>query len=61
MTLKEALKQRDEASAACMELIAEMRKLIQRLRATHYSIADADAHEAELMIQRICKGGKAYS
>jgi hypothetical protein len=59
ITLQEALAERDAASATCIELIAEMRKMIETLKSTRYSSAEAEAREAEEMIKRIVKGKKA--
>ena len=52
----DALKERDLCSKTCMELVAEMRKLIEKLKATRLAMVDQEVNEAEAMLKRIVRG-----
>jgi hypothetical protein len=57
-TKAELIAQRDAASATNMNLLYLCRHLIEQLRNTRLILADQEANEAELEINRIKIGGK---
>lgn len=53
MKLKDALRERDEASATALKLAELVRDLIGKLRNTRFSQADREAQEAEISLKKL--------
>lgn len=56
-TYAEVLKERNACSNTCMELVALMRKLINKLKETRLVMADHEVNEAEAALKKIVCGG----
>ena len=52
-TYAEVLKERDAASKTCVDLVAEMRKLIEKLKDTRLVMAEHEVNAAEAMLKCI--------